>query len=127
MIRKFIDLGVGKQFVMRVHNFLNDRSPYVNVSGHCSPHVSISTGAHQRCCRIPCRSAHLNNHDLKYTDDTALVGLPSNDETDYRSDIDHFVSWCVANCFKLCVTKTKEIVIDFRSGVHHPDPVNIKW
>ena len=56
---------------------------------------------------------------------TALVGLLSDDETDYRSDIDHFVSWCVANCLELNVVKTKELVIDFRSGVHHPTPVNI--
>ena len=56
---------------------------------------------------------------------TALVGLLSDDETDYRRDIDHFVSWYVANCLELNVVKTKELVIDFRSGVHHPTPVNI--
>ena len=56
---------------------------------------------------------------------TALVGLLSDDDTDYRSDIDHFVSWCVANCLELNVVKTKEFVIDFRSYVHHPTPVNI--
>ena len=69
-----------------------------------------------------CRSAYLNNHYFKYADDTALVGLLSDDETDYRSDIDHFVSWCVANCLELNVVKTKELVIDFRSGVHHHTP-----
>ena len=35
------------------------------------------------------------------------------------------MSWCVANCLDLNVVKTKELVIDFRSGVHHPTPINI--
>ena len=71
------------------------------------------------------RSAYSSNYYFKYADDTALVGLLSDDETDYRSDIDHCVSWCVANCLELNVVKTKELAIDFRSGVHHPTPVNI--
>ena len=101
---------------MLVHSFLTNRSQYVNVSGVCSSHVSISTGAPQGCVLSPflytmytnsCRSAYSHNHYFKYADDTALVGLLSDDETDYRSDIDHFVSWCVANCLELNVVKTK--------------------
>ena len=65
------------------------------------------------------------NHYFKYADDTALVGMLSDDETDYRSDIDHFVSWLLANCLEINVVQTKELVIDFRSGVHHPTPINI--
>ena len=42
----------------------------------------------------------------------------------YKSNIDHFVSRCVANCLELNVIKTKEIVIDFRSDVHHPNPID---
>ena len=62
------------------------------------------------------RSGYSNNHYFKYADDTALVGLLFDEETDYRSDIDHFVSWCVTKCLELNVVKTKELVIDFRSG-----------
>ena len=73
MIRKLIDFGFGKQFVMLVHSFLTNRSQYVNVSGVCSSHVSISTGAPQGCVLSPflytmytnsCRSANSNNHYL---------------------------------------------------------------
>ena len=60
----------------------------------------------------------LNVHDIRN-------GMLSDDETDYRSDIDHFVSWCVAICLELNVVKTKELVKDFGSGVDHPTPVNI--
>ena len=65
-----------------------------------------------------CRSAYSNNHYFKYADNTALVGLLSDDETDYRSDRDHFVLCCVAKNLELNVIKTKELVIDFQSGVH---------
>ena len=44
-----------------------------------------------------------------------------NDEADYRSSVDHFTTWCL----EMNVTKTKEMIIDFRSGVRHPTPVKI--
>ena len=97
MLRKCI----GKQFVMLVHSFLTNRSQYVNVSGVCSLHVSISTGVPQGCELSPLlytmytnsrRSAYSNNHYFNFADDTALAGLLSKDATDYRSDIGHFIS-----------------------------------
>ena len=118
MIRKLIDLGVGKRFVMLVHSFLINRIQYVNVSGVFVTCVYL----HRRSPGM-CTVAIF--HYFKYADDTALVGLLSDDEIDYKSDIDHFVSRCVANCLKLNVITTKELIIDFRSGVHHPTPVNI--
>ena len=134
MIRKLIDLGVSKPFIKIVHSFLTNRSQYVNVKGHCSPHVSISTGAPQGCVLSPflyalytnsCRSTYTGCHYFKYADDTALVGLITNDEADYISSVDHFTTWCSDNCLEMNVSKTKEMIIDFRSGVHHPNPVNV--
>ena len=106
----------------------------MNVSDLCSPRVSISTGAPHGCVLSPFlytmytnsyRRAYSNSHCFKYGDDTGFVGLLSNDETDYRRDVDHIVSWCVAICLELSVIKTKEIVTYFRSGVHHPNSLNI--
>ena len=101
----------------------------------CVRHMCLSPpellrGVYCRHFCIPCILIHVEVHiqtitTSKYADDTALVGLLSDDETNYRSDIDHFVSWCVANCLELNVVKTKELIIDFRSGVHHSTPVNI--
>ena len=133
MIRKRIDLGVGKQFVMLV------QFPYKPlIVCECQWRVFVTCVYLHRSSSgwvlslflytmytNSCRSAYSNNHYFKYVDDTAVVGLLSEDETDYRSDIDYFVSWRVANCLELNVVKTKELVIDFRSGVHHPIPVNI--
>jgi len=67
-----------------------------------------------------CRSACTNNHYFKNAHNIAVVDLLSNDETDYRSDIDHFVSWYVANSLNLILIKTKEIVIYFLSRVYNP-------
>ena len=106
---------------MLVHSLITNRSQYVNVSGVCSQHVSISTEAPQGCVLSPfwytmytnsCRTAYSNHHYFKYADDTALVGLLSDDETDYRSDIDHFVSLCVANCLNQGTCKTSDQTID---------------
>ena len=102
----------------------------------CVRHMYLSPpelhrGVYCRHFCIPCTLIHSEVHIQTITTSgmqttrTALVGLLSDDETDYRSDIDHFVSWCVANCLELNVVKTKELVIDFRSGVYHPTPVNI--
>ena len=109
MIRKLIDLGVGKRFVMLVHSFLTNRTQYVNVSG-----VFITCAYLHRSSPGMCTVAIF--HYFKHADDTALVGLLSDDEIGYKGDIDHFVSRCVANCLKLNVIKTKELIIDFRSG-----------
>ena len=47
-----------------------------------------------------------------YQSDTTMSGLISNeDENMYRQGVDMMVSWCVLN-----VSKTKEIVVDFRAN-----------
>ena len=79
----------------------------------------------RHCCIHSCRSFYSNNHYVKYADDTALVGLLSNDETNCRSDVDHFMSWCMTNCVELHVIETKETITDFRSGGYHFNPINI--
>lgn len=56
-------------------------------------------------------SCHLQN--LFY--DSAVVGFVSRgQETEYRELVDLFVSWCGDNYLPLNVTKTKEMVIDFK-------------
>ncbi|KAK7886084.1 hypothetical protein WMY93_025705 [Mugilogobius chulae] len=50
-----------------------------------------------------------------FADDTAVVGLISgDDETVYRSEINHLIGWCKDNNFELNIGKTKELVVDFR-------------
>lgn len=54
---------------------------------------------------------------IKFADDTALVGLITNDDdTVYLDQINRFVEYCDSNFLKLNVQKTKGMVIDFRKN-----------
>jgi len=55
---------------------------------------------------------------VKFADDTLVIGLISNnDESAYRTDVQHLAEWCADN-----TKKTKELIVDFRrtKGGTHP-------
>jgi len=53
----------------------------------------------------------------KYADDAALAGfIIGNDESHYRETISNFVRACHSDGLDLNVSKTKEMIIDFRRG-----------
>lgn len=64
---------------------------------------------------------------LKYADDTIILGLMNNDdESEYRSAIDYVSEWCTSNYLELNVSKTKEMIFDFRKSKYcEKDPVII--
>ncbi len=48
-------------------------------------------------------------------DGTVALGLISNnDETAYLDEVERLTSWCQDNCLSLNVSKTKELIVDFR-------------
>jgi len=52
---------------------------------------------------------------IKYADDTAILGLiKNNDCTLYMETINNVTEWCKDNCLDLNVSKTKEMLFDFR-------------
>lgn len=54
-------------------------------------------------------------HIVKYADDTVVLGkISKNNEDSYRKETYHVISWCQDNFLVLNVSKTKEMVIDFR-------------
>ena len=73
-----------------------------------------------------CKPSHDDN--VIYADDTVLTGLITNDdEQAYLQEIKDFVDWCDKNYLELNVTKTKEMIIDFRKNINNPkNPVIIK-
>ena len=74
-----------------------------------------------------CRSKHVNCLIDKYADDTALIGqLIDDDCSSFLSEISSFVEWCNLNFLELNVTKTKELIIDFRTNKSDVAPVIIK-
>ena len=54
-------------------------------------------------------------HIIKYADDTVVLGnISNNDEEPYRKEIENVIQWCQDNFLVLNVTKTKEMIVDFR-------------
>ena len=63
---------------------------------------------------------------VKFADDTTLEGLITNDdESNYREEALKLVSWCDENNLELNVSKTKEMIIDFRKTKADPVPLII--
>ena len=62
-----------------------------------------------------CVAKHDSNTIIKFADDTAVVGLiTDNDETAYREEVRDLEVWCQDNKLSLNVIKTKEIIVDYR-------------
>ncbi len=60
-------------------------------------------------------SSHRSTSIINFADDTVVLGLISNnDETAYLDDVGRLTSWCQDNCLSLNVSKTKELIVDFR-------------
>ena len=95
-----------------------------------------STGAPQGTVLAPflftlytsdCRSQSSKCPLIKFADSTALIDLISkDDDSAFLSQVDSFVNQCDANYLELNVSKTKEMVIDFRQTRPDPQTVDIK-
>ena len=106
-------------------DFLSSRRQYVRTSNGISSIIEVNTGAPQGCVLsaflfvIYTNALNMNSDFvkiIKYADDTVVIGLINkNDEQEYLGVIDYLVKWCNTNFLNLNVSKTKEMIIDFRS------------
>uniref|UniRef100_A0AAQ4Q691 Reverse transcriptase domain-containing protein n=1 Tax=Gasterosteus aculeatus aculeatus TaxID=481459 RepID=A0AAQ4Q691_GASAC len=118
-----------------ITDFLSDRKQHVKLGKHVSASRTISTGSPQGCVLSPllfslytnsCTSSHQSVKLLKFADDTTLIGLISGgDESAYRWESDHLVSWCSQNNLELNALKTVEMVVDFRRNRAPPSPITL--
>ncbi len=78
--------------------------------------ISLSTDTHGIHSTFQdCVSSHSSTSIIKFADDTVVLGLISNnDETAYLDEVERLTSWCQDNCLSLNVSKTKELIVDFR-------------
>ncbi len=68
-----------------------------------------------------CVSSHSSTSIVKFADDTVVLGLISNnDETAYLGEVERLTSWCQDNCLSLNVSKTRELIVDFRKRQQRP-------
>ena len=118
-----------------ITDFLTNRSQCVRVNGVFSSVLSSSTGSPQGCCLSPllfilytyeCRSSFSNRHILKFADDTVMVSLLQEDEKEHGPALDDFVAWCEESSLELNVSKTKDMIIDFRKSPSFAPPTVIK-
>ncbi len=96
----------------------------MKVGQYTSNSITLNVGAPQGCVLSPllyslythdCVSSHSSTSIIKFADDTVVLGLISNnDETAYLDEVERLTSWCQDNCLSLNVSKTKELIVDFR-------------
>ncbi len=68
-----------------------------------------------------CVSSHSSTSIIKFADDTVVLGLINNDdETAYLDEVERLTTWCQDNCLSLNVSKTKELIVDFRKRQQQP-------
>ena len=118
-----------------IFGFLTNRSQVVRVNDKLSKSLPISIGAPQGCVLSSflyllytndCISLSDMVKIFKFADDTTVTGLIScNDETAYRSEVSSLVEWCSQNNLSLNISKTKEIIVDFRKNKADLQPLVI--
>ena len=136
MIEKLASLNVSANIQAWILNFLSRRPQFVRLNCTTSSIRELSTGAPQGCVLSPVlytiytndiRSPHDSVNLIKFADDTAIVGLISeNDESQYRNAIKDYTEWCDANFLELNVTKTKELIVDFSKNKRQNEDIKIK-
>ena len=136
LIDKLADAQVNPSIIKWVHSFMTDRPQQVRVGGATSNVLVTNTGAPQGCVLSPvlftiytadCRTNDPSLVQIKFADDTSLSGLITNsEETKYREAVTELVNWCDRHYLELNVTKTEEMIVDFRTRKEPIQPLVIK-
>ncbi len=102
----------------------------VKMGQFTSNSITLNVGAPQGCVLSPllyslytpdCVSSHSSTSIVKFSDDTVVLGLISNnDETTYLDEVERLTSCCQDNCLSLNVSKTKELIVEFRKRQQRP-------
>ncbi len=127
---KLSDLGLNTSLCDWIQDFLTARPQVVKVGQFTSNSITLNVGAPQGCVLSPllyslythdCVSSHSSTSIIKFADDTVVLGLINNDdEAAYLDEVERLTSWCQDNCLSLNVSKTKELIVDFRKRQQRP-------
>ncbi|GAA6111722.1 interferon-induced very large GTPase 1-like, partial [Tachysurus ichikawai] len=125
-----MDLGLNSSLCNWILNFLSGRAQVVKVGQYTSNSITLNVGAPKGCVLSPllyslythdCVSSHSSTSIIKFADDIVLLGLiHNNNEIAYLDEVERLTSWCQDNCLSLNVSKTKELIIDFRKRQQQP-------
>ena len=124
LITKLRTLGLNTSLCNWILDFLMGCPQVVRVNNNISATLILNTGPPQGCVLSlllyslfthDCLARHDSNNIIKFADDTTVVGLiTDNDETAYREEVRDLAGWCQNNNLCLNVTKTKEMIVDYR-------------
>jgi hypothetical protein len=128
LITKLRILGLNTSLCNWILDFLTGRPQVFRVGSNTSAKLILTTGAPQGRVLIPllsslfthdCMARHDSNTIIKFADDTTVVGLMTdNDETAYRTVVP-------ITTYPSNVTKTKEIIVDYRKRSTEHVPILI--
>ena len=97
------------------------------------PWLIFNTGTPQGCMLCPllyslfthdCVAKHNSNTIIKFADDTTVL-ITDNDETAYREEVRDLAVCCQDNNLSLNVSKTNELIVDYRKRMAVQAPINI--
>ena len=133
LAKKMKEMGVSREIILWILVFLTNRQQCVRIGDVTSSWTSTSTGAPQGCVLSAflfilytndCRSTNDLVKLIKFSDDSAIVDTSGTDDV-YKSSVSNFSNWCSDHSLELNVSKTKEMVIDFRRTSQPPEPITI--
>ena len=135
LLKKLSMLHVPPSLLLWILDYLTERPQYVRTKTESSSLATLNCGAPQGCVLSPILFV-LYTNDLcwesenvvvqKYADDTVILGFIKNDkDAEYKECIEFVNNWCNENYLTLNVSKTKELVWDFRRQPLPTDPIEI--
>ncbi len=114
---KLSDLGLNTSLCDWIQDFLTARPQVVKVGQFTSNSITLLYSLYTH----DCVSSHSSTSIIKFADDTVVLGLINNeDEAAYLDEVERITSWCQDNCLSLNVSKTKELIVDFRKRRERP-------
>ena len=123
LAERLAGMGVGHSRICWITDFLTKRVQNVRVNSVLSNVLSSSTGSPQGCVLSPllfslytneCQCQYEGRSIFKFADDSAIVSLLSDNDCQHGPVLEDFISWCKRSFLNINVSKTKEIIIDFR-------------